>query len=139
MLIKIMCMYCAEEESTGNCNDCNAVICDKCSHECEDCMKKYCPNCVHTCEKCEGYVCNRCLVNCITCDEHSLHQACAYKIGDYWYCEGHSQECTSCYNRQPTDDLTICVKCEEVVCEEHRVQVDTEIMCLECTEEKEDG
>lgn len=138
MLLKVMCGYCGDEESTINCNDCHLDICDQHSHECEACGENYCPNCIHKCEECEGYVCNACLVHCKTCDEHCLHEACAYKIGDDWYCEAHTQECSSCYDRQPTDNLVTCVKCEETVCEEHRVQVDTETMCLDCVEDMKD-
>jgi hypothetical protein len=40
-----------------------------------------------------------------------------------------------------TDDITICAKCEERICSEHRVQIDTEIFCNDCAKEikKEDA
>lgn len=89
------------------------------------------------CEKCEDYVCNACRVECFTCGEHSLHEECAYEIGDNWYCEDHTEECDFCENRMPTDNITICSKCEEKVCDECRVDVDTEIFCRGCVEELE--
>lgn len=139
MVLVDMCDHCREIETIDNCGDCNASMCEEHSHECLCCRDDFCSNCIHKCESCEGYVCNKCLVNCTTCDEHALHEACAYQIGDDWYCEDHTEECSFCDNRVPTDDIPVCVNCDEIVCEEHKVQVDTEIMCKDCTEDKKDN
>ncbi len=54
------------EKCTGNCVKCDISLCDQCEILCKMCKLCYCPDCYNRtmCEECGNWHCNKCHIKC---------------------------------------------------------------------------